>query len=156
MDVMPVARTVGRRSRCLQIARGWAVEEWAELAKFEVDESAFSVARRFCDGGRRNARALLAEGWNKSMSMNTSSKSKSKSKSKSRSRRGAVERLSVCGRRDDPPWPPLLKGGKLRATFAAGYLRSLFRKFRRASPGLTRGSIPGLTPPGYMMSPLRG
>ncbi len=58
-DVMAVVRTVGGGSRGLQIARSWDVEERAELAKFEVDESAFSVARRFCDGGRRNARALL-------------------------------------------------------------------------------------------------
>ncbi len=38
----------------------------------------------------------------------------------------------------DPPWPPLLKGGKLRATFAAGNLRSLFCRF---STG--QGQAPG-------------
>ena len=32
----------------------------------------------------------------------------------------------------DPPWPPLLKGGKLGATHAAGNLRSLnLRVFNR-------------------------
>ncbi len=70
----------------------WADEKWAVLANFEVDDLAFSVARRFCDDGRRNARALLAEG-----------RIKSKIKSKRRSRSGAVERLSVGGRRDGPP-----------------------------------------------------
>ena len=30
----------------------------------------------------------------------------------SRSRCGAVERLSVRGRRCDPPWPPFCRGGK--------------------------------------------
>ncbi len=35
----------------------------------------------------------------------------------------------------DPPWPPLLKGGKLRATFAVGNLRSLFCKFSTGHPG---------------------
>ena len=56
----------------------------------------------------------------------------------------------------DPPWPPLLKGGKLRATFAPGCLRSLFCEFSTGQPGAYAGSNPGLTPPGYMMSPHRG
>ncbi len=79
-------------------ARGWDVEKWVELAGFEVDDSAYSVARRISDGGRRNARALLAEGWNKSMNTSTST-----SRSTSRSRGGALERLSVCGSRGRPP-----------------------------------------------------
>ena len=98
-----------------------------------------------------NARALLAEGWTKSMSTSTST-----SRVQSRSRRGVVERLSVCGRRDGPPLAPPSKGGKLRATFAPGCLRSLFCEFSTGQPGAYAGSNPGLTPPGYMMSPLRG
>ncbi len=73
----------------------WGVEKWAELTDFAVDDSAFSVALRICDGGRRDARALLAEGWTKSMNTSTS-----------RSRSGAVERLSVRGRWDGPPLAP--------------------------------------------------
>ena len=38
------------------------VEKWAELVDFEVDDSAFSVARRFSDGGRRNAPVLRYSG----------------------------------------------------------------------------------------------
>ncbi len=34
----------------------WAVEKRAVFATFEFEGSAFSVARRFCDGGRRDAR----------------------------------------------------------------------------------------------------
>ena len=130
----------------------WADEKRSVLANFVLEESAFSVARRFCDGDRwvgppcpglmksgrcgRNSKStirryllresivmaaagtasLLAQGW-------------STSKSKSRSRSGAVERLSVRGRRNAPPLALLLKGGKLRATSAAGNLRSLFCKF---------------------------
>ncbi len=81
----------------------WGVEEWAELTDFAVDDSAFSVALRICDGGRRDAHPLLVEGRTKSTNTNTST---SKSKSKSRSRSGAVERLSVRGRWDGPPLAP--------------------------------------------------
>ncbi len=35
----------------------------------------------------------------------------------------------------DPPWPPLLKGGKLCVAFATGNLRSLTCKFSTGSPG---------------------
>ncbi len=35
----------------------------------------------------------------------------------------------------DPPWPPLLKGGKLSATFAEGNLRSSVCKFSTGPPG---------------------
>ncbi len=37
----------------------------------------------------------------------------------------------------DPPWPPLLKGGKLRATFAAGNLPPYSVRFLLAT--LARG-----------------
>ena len=37
-----------------------ADEKLAVLASFEVDESAFSVARQFCDGDGRNALALAS------------------------------------------------------------------------------------------------
>ena len=36
----------------------WVVEKWGVLANSEVDDSAFSVARRFCDGGRRDGPPL--------------------------------------------------------------------------------------------------
>ena len=36
----------------------WADEKWIVLAKFEVDGSAFSVVRPYCDGDRRNAPPL--------------------------------------------------------------------------------------------------
>ncbi len=42
----------------------------------------------------------------------------STSMSTSRNRSGAVDLLSVRGRRDGPPRPPLLKGGKLGETCA--------------------------------------
>ncbi len=35
----------------------------------------------------------------------------------------------------DPPWPPLLKGGKLGATNAEGNSRSSDREFSTAHPG---------------------
>ena len=38
--------------------RAWADEKRAVLANFEVEGSAFSVARRFCDGGRRDGPPL--------------------------------------------------------------------------------------------------
>ncbi len=37
----------------------WADEKRAVLANFEVDDLAFSVALRICDGGRRDAHPLL-------------------------------------------------------------------------------------------------
>ncbi len=36
----------------------WADEKRAVLANFELEDSAFSVARRFCDGGRRDGPPL--------------------------------------------------------------------------------------------------
>ncbi len=68
----------------------WADEKRGVLANFEADDSALSVARRFCSGGRR----------------------------------------------DRPPWPPLLKGGKLRATFAAGNLPPYSVRFLLATLAL--------------------
>ena len=80
----------------------WADEKWTVLANFEVDDLAFSDARRFCNGGRRNA-AGLASYWRRAGLRVRVRESKSKSKSKSKSRSGAVERLSVRGGRDGPP-----------------------------------------------------
>jgi hypothetical protein len=66
----------------------WVDENWAVMERFHLDDAAYPVPRRFCDGDR----------W------------------------------------DDPPWPPLLKGGKLCATFAVGDYRSSDRDFSTAYP----------------------
>ncbi len=100
------------------------------MANFEVGDAAFSGARRFSNGGRRNLRPLLAEG---------------RSTSTSRNRSGSVERLSVRDRRNGPPLAPPSKGGEKERgarskggetppTFAAGYLRSLSCKFSTGHP----------------------
>jgi hypothetical protein len=50
----------------------------------------------------------------------------------------------------DPPWPPLLKGGKLGATHAEGNHRSPDREFSTAQAiGMTLGTV------GVMPSPER-
>ena len=75
----------------------WGDENWEVLANFAVGGSACFVARRLCDGGRRNARPLLAEGRSTSTSTSRSrstSTSTSRSTSTSSRRSGAVERLS--------------------------------------------------------------
>ena len=47
-----------------------------------------------------------------------------------RSRRGAVERLSIRGRRDGPPWPPPLQGGAtIGSGMTPGDVPSLFRGY---------------------------
>ena len=82
--------------------RAWSDEKWDVLGNFAVDDSAIFVARRYCDGGRRN----------------------------------------------DPPWPPLLKGGKLCATHAEGNLRSSIWNFStvQGEPARPRWEFAGIVP----------
>ncbi len=48
--------------------------------------------------------------------------------------RSSSSRYAAAG--TDPPWPPLLKGGKLGATHAGGKHRPLARKFSTDHPDL--------------------
>ncbi len=95
----------------------WADEKRAVLGNFEVDDSAFSVARRFFDGGRWDGPPLAppskgGESWRNTCGGESS-----------------FVRSQVFNR---PPWPPLLKRGKFGAAFAPGNLRSLYGKFSTA------------------------
>jgi hypothetical protein len=134
----------------------WADEKCAVLTKFAVSDSALSVARRSGDGSRRDRPPLAPPSKGGEALRSTRGGKSSFVRSHvfnspawpwadekcavltkfagSDSALSVARRSSDGGRRNDPPWPPLLKGGKLGATFATGNLRSVYGKFSTAHP----------------------
>ena len=53
-EIDPLRSVAGELCRTRGAGCGWSDEKRTVLANVEVDDSAFSVARRFCDGGRRD------------------------------------------------------------------------------------------------------
>ena len=99
----------------------WAAEKRAELATFELEDSAFSVAQGFCDGGRRDEPPLTppSKGGEKERG------APSKLGETPRNIRGGKSPLLILQDFNRPPWPPPSQAAETKSEppFALGFER---------------------------------